>query len=203
MTEENKTSIYEDFIKASKEFKKPKLNKKVQYGKTNFAYADLAEILSCIKEPLLNHGFIIVHEFGFQDIHWYIKTYLQYKDGEIIGKVGFPIDFEKQTMQDIGKQITYLKRYSLAALCSLAAEEDNDAVELQGQPMHAKKDPTSTIKYLLQQLPKERQIDFLGYLEREFKVTSFKDVPINQISKVERMLEAELMEQMAKDSDHV
>lgn len=197
MTEAKKTNVFEAFIAASKKFKKPVFNKKVQYGKTNFAYADLAEILACIKEPLLEHGFVIMHEFDFKNDKQFILTYLQYKDGSGLGKVIFPIALEKQTMQDIGKQITYLKRYSLAALCSLAAEEDDDAKGIEGKELHQEKvKKHNKIQYLLKQLPHDRKMDFMGYIERTYNVWDITLIPENQVVTVEGMLEAELREQL-------
>ena len=74
----DKPNIIEAFIKASKEFKKPKFNQVVKYGATNFKYADLNEIYDCVKEPLLKQGLVIMHDIFEEDGLHYINTYIQH-----------------------------------------------------------------------------------------------------------------------------
>ena len=125
--------MHEAFIRASLKFTKPKFNAAVKYGGTNFKYATLSEIQDCILTPLLNEGFYPIHEFYNEGgIEW-IKTYLQYKNGNTIGNVILPVTLEGKTMQQIGAQITYLKRYSLSIICNISADSDNDGSEMIGE----------------------------------------------------------------------
>ena len=119
-------NINEAFVNASLEFRQPKFTAEVKYGQTNFKYADLPEILDCVTEPLLRHGLCILHDFYNENgIHW-LKTYLRYKNGETLGNIAFPIAITGKKMQEIGAQITYSKRYAIAMLCNLCADEDTD-----------------------------------------------------------------------------
>ena len=101
--------------------------------------------------PLLNNGLYPIHDFYSEGgFHW-IKTYLRYKNGETIGNVVFPIAIENKKMQEIGAQITYLKRYSLSIICNLSADSDNDGQEVVGQKIIKTITPAQieTIKKLL------------------------------------------------------
>jgi hypothetical protein len=40
-----------------------------------------------------------------------------------------PLPLAGQSLQDIGRAITYLRRYALGALLDICAEEDDDAVD--------------------------------------------------------------------------
>lgn len=125
--------MHEAFIRASLRFTKPDYNAAVKYGATKFEYATLARIQDCVLVPLLEEGLYPCHEF-YNDggIEW-IKSYLQYKSGGRIGNVELPVSIEGKTMQQIGAQITYLKRYSLAILCNICGDSDNDGSEMIGE----------------------------------------------------------------------
>lgn len=126
----------EAFIRASKKFRSPAFNSKVAYGKTNFEYANLAEVLSCVRIPLLDEGFSIKHDsYPKDDQHW-LETSIQYKNGLSYGTQIWPITIQGKTMQEVGSQQTYIKRYSLCNLCSLFADSDNDAKEVEGQQLN-------------------------------------------------------------------
>ena len=127
------SDMHEAFIRASLKFTKPKFNAAVKYGGTNFEYATLSAIQDCIMLPLLNEGFYPCHEFYNEGgIEW-IKTYIRYKNGNTIGNVVLPVAIEGKTMQQIGAQITYLKRYSLSIICNICADGDNDGTEMIGE----------------------------------------------------------------------
>ena len=125
--------MHEAFIRASLKFTKPEFNAAVKYGATKFEYATLSKIQDSILTPLLTEGLYPVHEF-YNDggVHW-IKTYLRYKNGNTIGNVILPVTIEGKTMQQIGSQITYLKRYSLSIICNICADSDNDGTEMIGE----------------------------------------------------------------------
>lgn len=128
--------MHEAFIRASKKFRQATFNKKVNYNRTFFEYADLGEIIDCINKPLLDEGFYICHETYMIDNQQRLKTYLQYKNGKTKGNQDWQITVSGKTMQEIGAQITYIKRYSLSNICSLFAEADNDAKEVEGQSLN-------------------------------------------------------------------
>jgi hypothetical protein len=144
-SKEHTSDIHEAFIRASLNFKTPVFNSKVSYGSTKFEYADLKEVLNCIKKPLLDEGLYICHETYFKDNEQHLRTFLRYKDGGEIGNQDWLVTVKSKEMKEVGAQITYLKRYSLCNICSLAAESDNDVKEVQTLNQNQKEEP---VKYI-------------------------------------------------------
>jgi len=175
---ETANSMYEDFIEATLNFEKPSLNKKVKYGNTSFEYADLTEVLRCIQKPLLEKGFVIIHEMLCISDKTYLKTSIRYKDGQTYSESLFPIDITNKKMQEIGSQITYLKRYHIVSLCALSADGDNDAIEIKDQKLNETINITEA-QFLTQQLTK------LENHERNNVFKAFKTNEVNKISKHE------------------
>jgi len=164
-----KNKMYEDFNKALKEFNDIKFNKEVKYSGRDFKYADLSEIYRCVKEPLLQNGFIIISKLKTFEGKSYLETSIVYKDGSILAETDFPIDTANKKMQDIGSQITYVKRYQISSLLSLSAEEDDDAFDLKEC---ISPEQLNNINALLNGLEYERFSDLLKIL----KIKSFSDI---------------------------
>lgn len=87
-------------------------------------YADLAEILNTAKPVLSKHGLSIVQMPGYGDGVVTLTTMLMHSSGEFIqSECSAPIS--KQDAQQVGSALTYLRRYSLAAFCGIAQEDDD------------------------------------------------------------------------------
>ena len=105
-------------------------NAQVKYGATNFKYADLAQMLKILR-PLLNeHGFALSQLVDARvdaggNPYGVVKTILLHERGEALTSDTFYNITGKP--QDQGSGITYARRYALAAICGICAEEDDDA----------------------------------------------------------------------------
>lgn len=87
-------------------------------------YADLAEIINTVKPVFASHGLAVVQLPGLDDGHATVETMLVHTSGEWIkGVSGSPL--QKNDPQGVGSAITYLRRYSLAALAGIAQEDDD------------------------------------------------------------------------------
>lgn len=87
-------------------------------------YADLAEIINTVKPVFASHGLAVVQIPGLRDGHATVETMLVHSSGEWIkGESGSPL--QKNDPQGVGSAITYLRRYSLAALAGIAQEDDD------------------------------------------------------------------------------
>ena len=87
-------------------------------------YADLAEIIDTVKPVFTKHGLAVLQLPGLEDGHATVETMLVHKSGEwIAGVSGAPL--QKADPQGVGSAITYLRRYSLAALAGIAQEDDD------------------------------------------------------------------------------
>lgn len=91
-------------------------------------YADLHTILTDIDGPLLAHG-LVVMQFAINEGESIgIKTVLAHKSGEFLSdQILLPISGipNKNIAQAAGSLLTYLRRYSLSAVLSLSATDDD------------------------------------------------------------------------------
>jgi hypothetical protein len=100
-------------------------------------YADLASVFDAIREPFSKNGLSIsqtmdVLENGTQ----ILCTRLLHVSGEFIdSKMLLPAEVNPQKL---GSTITYLRRYSLMAICGIPAEDD-DGNAASGKPAPAPK----------------------------------------------------------------
>lgn len=104
-------------------------------------YADLAEIVSVVKDPLLKNGISflqIVTEVG-------VETTLIHESGEFISGTT-PIVVAKQNdPQALGSAITYARRYGLQAMLGIPAEDD-DGEKAMGRTTDKRPIPVQAIK---------------------------------------------------------
>ena len=107
---------------AQSEMKNAKLNKVNPHFKSK--YADLAEIRDTVTPALSKHGIAVVNGTDATEGGLHVVTRLIHKSGQWI-ESRFPIAYDKP--QTMGSAITYGKRYNLAAVANIAADEDDDA----------------------------------------------------------------------------
>jgi hypothetical protein len=109
-------------VLAQAEIENAHKNAKNPHFKSN--YADLAEIINTVRPTLTKHGLSVVQIPGFAEGVVTVETMLLHKSGEWIkGTAGAPAS--KQDAQGVGSAVTYLRRYSLAAVCAIAQEDDD------------------------------------------------------------------------------
>lgn len=88
-------------------------------------YADLSAIWESCREPLSKNGLSIVQTMDFDAGEVWLKTTLLHSSGESIdGR--YPLRPIKQDPQGFGSALTYARRYCLAALVGIVADEDDD-----------------------------------------------------------------------------
>jgi hypothetical protein len=118
--------------KAQSEMENAALNSVNPHFKSK--YADLAAIRDAVVPALSKHGIAVVQLYQVMEFGPVIVTRLM-KGKESIDSV-CPIAIgATYKAQDFGSASTYAKRYGLAAICCIAAEEDDDANTAQaGEP---------------------------------------------------------------------
>ena len=102
-------------------------------------YADLAEVLNTARPVLSKHGIAVIQFPSFADGVASVETVITHKSGEWMSdKCSAPVS--KQDPQGVGSAITYLRRYSLAAVAGIAQEDDdaNHASQPKPKPVSAK-----------------------------------------------------------------
>ena len=106
-------------VKAQAGMKNAALNKVNPHFKSK--YADLAGIRDTVIPPLTANGIAVVQTLDASSV----LTRLVHTSGQWIESV-CPIP-NGGDMQKMGSAITYARRYSLSAICGIAADEDDDA----------------------------------------------------------------------------
>lgn len=106
---------------AQAEMKNATLNKVNPHFKSK--YADLAAIRDTVTPALTKHGIAVVQGTDTTEGSIIVFTRLIHASGQWI-ESRFPIPYDKP--QTMGSGITYGRRYTLSAVCNIAADEDDD-----------------------------------------------------------------------------
>lgn len=88
------------------------------------SYVDLNTFLHALREPLAEHGLVMTQAPGMENGNVLVDTMLYHESGEWIrDRAAAPM--QKADPQGVGSAITYLRRYSLAALFAIPQEDDD------------------------------------------------------------------------------
>lgn len=132
---ETNSEIAQALAKAWAEIENPKHNATVKVktktgGSYSFDYTDLGGIFDEAKRVFKDNGITVIQNaFTKQDggpTTVCVETMLLHKSGEWVKSLPLSMP-ANQSIQDMGGQITYLKRYSLSAMLGIATEKDDDA----------------------------------------------------------------------------
>lgn len=99
-------------------------------------YADLTEVIDTVRPVLTKHGISVLQFPGYADGVTTVETVLTHESGEFIaGTAGARV--QKDDPQGVGSAITYLRRYSLAAVCAIGQDDDDGEAAVQRGPARA------------------------------------------------------------------
>lgn len=132
---ESNANIAAALAKSWAAIESPKHNARVQVstrkgGKYTFEYTDLNGILAAVR-PIFIQNKLTIMQNSYSTIEngitlACVETTFLHESGEYAKS--YPLKFPAaESMQDFGGQITYMKRYSLAAMLGIATEKDDDA----------------------------------------------------------------------------
>lgn len=155
---------------AQSEFENPSKNATNPHFRSK--YADLAELVNVVRPVLSRHGLSITQWPGFVDGLCTVETVLMHQSGEwLSGVSSTPVT--KQDPQGIGSATTYLRRYSMAAICGLAQEDDDG--NTASKPRRQQTITDEQIQQIRERLAATggNESKFLRYL----KLTSLSDMP--------------------------
>jgi hypothetical protein len=119
--------LAEALSKAQAEIKPAEMNAKNPFLKNN--YADLGSVISAARPALSKYGLSFTQLVGGDVNNVTLETVLMHTSGEWIGTiVNLPVGEEKgrSLAQNMGAIVTYLRRYSLAAILGVYSDEDTD-----------------------------------------------------------------------------
>ena len=110
--------------------------------------ADLAEVLNTVRPVYSKHGIAIVQSTGFDGGMVSVTTALVHKEGGYVTSVASCTP-AKTDGQGVGAATTYLRRYSLAAACGVAQEDDDGQSAAHNRPASAPAKPSNQLLDLL------------------------------------------------------
>jgi len=87
-------------------------------------YADLAEVLNTVRPVLSKHGLAVIQSTEANHEMVSVTTAIVHKDGGYVSSTASCVP-AKWDGQGVGAATTYLRRYSLAAMVSIAQEDDD------------------------------------------------------------------------------
>ena len=103
----------------------------------SFKYATLSAIIEAIKKPLADNGLAYTQVLSHDaDGGFYVLTTTLHCDNQFLSSK-VPLIAEGGSNQQFGSALTYMKRYALAALLGIAADEDDDGNAADGNEIKA------------------------------------------------------------------
>ena len=123
--EENIGPVYTALAKAQAEFSPIEKNCVNPYFKKK--YADLSEIRRATTPALSKYGLAVIQIIEPDNNFIIVKTVIGHESGSISSTI--KLAPTKQDAQGFGSACTYARRYSLAAILNVAADDDDDAQE--------------------------------------------------------------------------
>ena len=102
-------------------------------------YADLKDVIECVKEPFADNGLSFVQFPISNDGFAGVETVIMHSSGEWISNE-YMLKVSKNDPQGIGSAITYARRYALQAACGVPSEDD-DGESAMGRTSKQKKAP--------------------------------------------------------------
>ena len=140
-------SIYARLAKAQLSFNTPRKNCSVNYGQTNFRYADLTACIQAVRPALNDNGLFLTQDVDLNE-PGFIKIYTRVYDeaGDMIEnliKYPYRLDANNKGIQTTAGAITYLKRYGVSALLGIVADDDLDDIDKNEQAPKPTPKPTA------------------------------------------------------------
>lgn len=102
-------------------------------GARPYRYASLRAILDAVLPALNAHGIWLSQAPSYAEGVLTITTTLHHAEGSIASSISYPL--QNPTFHALGSAITYLKRYSLASILGVAADEDEDGHATNTEPL--------------------------------------------------------------------
>lgn len=141
--------------------------------RTFYKYADLADIFKAIRPGLKENGLSVIQKFDEES--QLLTTILAHESGEILtSTIGINT---KALPQALGSQLTYFRRYQLAGIVGVSADEDDDG---QGAQNNAQGNKKGNPQPKPKPKPKPRDPNSLvteSELKYLYTVANNKDIP--------------------------
>ena len=128
---ESITNLAAAFVKAQAEMSGAKKSAKNPFFKSN--YANLEELIYCVREPFANHGLGFMQFPIAGEGSAGVETIILHESGEWISG-DFLLDCVKSDPQGMGSAITYARRYGLQSAAGIPSEDDDGEGAMKRKP---------------------------------------------------------------------
>jgi hypothetical protein len=180
------SKLAEAMSKAWPELKNATLNKVNPHFKSR--YADLPAIIDAVREPLAKHGMSFAQTTHMTGDGLVLRTTLLHSSGQSISSE-YPLPMMLDKPQQMGSALTYARRYSLAAICGIAADEDDDANAAQsvknGKPITDEQKDELTDMLEASGADRKRFCAHMG-------VSAIADIPASRFAEAKTALQAKI-----------
>lgn len=140
---ESITNLAAAFVKAQAEMSGAKKSAKNPFFKSN--YANLEEVISCVKEPFASHGLGFMQFPVSGEGSAGVETVILHESGEWVSG-DFLLDCVKSDPQGMGSAVTYARRYGLQSAVGLPSEDDDGEGAMKRKPQMTKEDAVAKIE---------------------------------------------------------
>lgn len=107
-------------------------NKDAQIGNQKYKYAELDTVIDAIQPALSANGLFLTQDTTLEEGIVILRSTIMHTTGQWIQTGGVPVyvdrDERGSSMQQLGKSLTYARRYDLGQLMFVFPEADSDAV---------------------------------------------------------------------------
>lgn len=103
-------------------------------------YMKLEDAWIACKKPLSDNGLSVVQMLNTDNDRHYLITLLSHSSGQWM-RSNIEIPIQGLGHQEVGKCITYYKKFCLTAMVGIYGEEDDDGESLAGRPIKEKEKP--------------------------------------------------------------
>lgn len=180
------------------------------------SYADLTSVWDACRSALTNNGLSVVQKTDFAEGEVWLETILLHADGDsITGR--YPLRPQQQTPQGYGSALTYARRYSLAAMVGVVADEDDDgnaASAPRSETIRQVEPPPSTMTGRKNEAQGQRTasqykadcIAALAKIKTSAELTAWSDAERDTLEKLEkasRDAHTAIMDKVAETMDRV
>lgn len=158
----------------------------------NYKYADLAEVMEAVGEPLNKNGLTIFHQPDWEANPPMNVTTLMHTSGQFMTcniKLDYKATEKTNLMQAMGGSLTYARRYALYQLLNLVCEDDDGASSgpKGGKEVLEEKEERKNTINPYQAADLEKRLMRFNKLEKvlnHYRISRLSDLPIDAYSVV-------------------
>lgn len=162
-------------------------------------YADLSSVWNACRPALTKYGLAVCQTSDEISGRLMLITTLMHSSGQWI-KSHMPILASKPDAQSMGSAISYARRYALAAIAGVTAEDDdgNAATRPQSVPIVQKisRDQADELHAMFDKCPEGFRKYVLNKISTEMKIGTFYELPSNCYDSLRLSIEQNMTKQV-------